>query len=986
MNNQTVYNALGQPVQLIDNVFTAGVVQTAPAAVVVSTEQPKVQYYAAPADMQLTTPHAAVNLAQPTHVVPQVQAAGTATGDGVATTTVVYQAAQQEQQQQPISYAKAPAEQQQEEKKKDIVAEATSKIFDEDAAKKGGPVPVSESANPGPSGGPVTAIKSEPTPGPSGGPVRQGGPVSVGRPRGSRARGPRGGRGSRGGRGRGGASGSQQILPRLHLLEDEDDGLTCRMCLQSFWYKSQLTDHLKANHLVTDPEKYEREEREKRMRRMREDQQRHILGKRHRMGMGGRGFRGGMRGRIGPGGRPVGPPKPAGPRPSFQYRDGAFICDLCKKSFSDGNDMVTHWKSHVKKQRMEGGGMMRGRRGRGGMRPRSPDYGERRRGRGRGRAGRPPGGGRGRGRGRGRSDKGMPRWTAYLVWSTRRRKEIAQEGEGLSFGEVAKTISNEWKEISEEEKSRYQEEAEDMNDRGVRKTQRPQRDRDSDADSSSSWSSDSDDPTFEELEALSRKPMMPRIKKEGGAEGEDEDEDDDEDYEYDERPRSTRKRKRPSFFQEFENEENNLDKILDEFEMEQIEESKKPKEKKTPVPRPEGAAPRRRRRKQAEIMAEEEELMGPKEPVELEKSRSGRIRKKTKFQDYFKKVDEAIGGTEELSSGEPSDDGEFQPDDSEPDEPEEEFVEQVESENDGYGDYDDEEEEDDLALPPKKRKGAGMVMTDAEIEEATRQAMSAKPMVRLDENGSDEEDEGDDEVEAKRKKLDEAAGEGTSSEKPAWISEEAENVEASSKDGEQQEGGEKAPETKETSKEEEDGKTDEAQEEKAAQQGDEAEEGSKAAENSAAAEGSESAEGSAAAESSESAEGNQTAEDSEVTAKPLEEVPVAPPAEEVNAAEPQPEQAPKTISENMQVEQSEDVSAPTEEIQEAVGGITPAAIGDDDAIPAPVVEEAIGEAAAAVGDESAADLLASTSADRMEEGDDKFKDIIAEGQIDNIFN
>ena len=30
-----------------------------------------------------------------------------------------------------------------------------------------------------------------------------------------------------------------------------------------------------------------------------------------------------------------------GPRPSFQYRDGSFICDLCKKSFSDGNDMVS---------------------------------------------------------------------------------------------------------------------------------------------------------------------------------------------------------------------------------------------------------------------------------------------------------------------------------------------------------------------------------------------------------------------------------------------------------------------------------------------------------------------------------------------------------------------------------------------------------------------------------------------------------------------
>merc|ERR1719245_2671352 len=32
------------------------------------------------------------------------------------------------------------------------------------------------------------------------------------------------------------------------------------------------------------------------------------------------------------------------------------------------------------------------------------------------------------------------------------------------------------------------------------------------------------------------------------------------------------------------------------------------------------------------------------------------------------------------------------------------------------------------------------------------------------------------------------------------------------------------------------------------------------------------------------------------------------------------------------------------------------------------------------------DLLTSAASSKMEEGDDKFKDIIAEGQIDNIFN
>ena len=34
-------------------------------------------------------------------------------------------------------------------------------------------------------------------------------------------------------------------------------------------------------------------------------------------------------------------------RPSYQYLDGRFICDLCKMSFSDGTDMIPHSKSHL---------------------------------------------------------------------------------------------------------------------------------------------------------------------------------------------------------------------------------------------------------------------------------------------------------------------------------------------------------------------------------------------------------------------------------------------------------------------------------------------------------------------------------------------------------------------------------------------------------------------------------------------------------------
>ena len=94
--------------------------------------------------------------------------------------------------------------------------------------------------------------------------------------------------------------------------------------------------------------RYEKEEREKKLRRLREDQQRMAMAQRGRGGMMQRGgpMRGGMiRGRGGVMLSRGGIKRPlqghTGPRPSFQYRDGSFICDLCKKSFSDGNDMVS---------------------------------------------------------------------------------------------------------------------------------------------------------------------------------------------------------------------------------------------------------------------------------------------------------------------------------------------------------------------------------------------------------------------------------------------------------------------------------------------------------------------------------------------------------------------------------------------------------------------------------------------------------------------
>ena len=153
------------------------------------------------------------------------------------------------------------------------------------------------------------------------------------------------------------AAARQQVVPRIAILEDEDDGLTCRLCLASYWYKKEIHEHLKTVHSIADPEKYDKEEKEKKMKKIKEEQQRHGLSRKQREERERRLAKLG-KGKIkltSPGVRPTQSP---GQRPSFQYRDGAFICDLCKESFSDGNDMVTHWKSHVKKQQSDFKGKM----------------------------------------------------------------------------------------------------------------------------------------------------------------------------------------------------------------------------------------------------------------------------------------------------------------------------------------------------------------------------------------------------------------------------------------------------------------------------------------------------------------------------------------------------------------------------------------------------------------------------------------------------
>lgn len=528
----------------------------------------------------------------------------------------------------------------------------------------------------------------------------------------------------------------QHIVPRLQILDDEDDGLTCRMCLASYWYKAELLDHLKTTHSITDPDKYEKEEREKKMRRMREEQQRILMAKKQReererrlreakygRGRAGMMMRGMMRG--------------PGQRPSFQYRDGAFICDLCKESFSDGNDMVTHWKSHVKKQQAD---MMRSGRGRGRGRP-------------------PMGFGRGRGRpsleDRDDSDssdssddddddgvrikkkKGMPRWTAYLLWSTRKRRDVVVDHPEWSFSQIAKWISDEWKKVDADEKDELQKEAEEMNELGIRKLPRDEDDDEPDFEKDTT----EEDSDFEEGYRRKEKPIMLKIKKEKGKDGGDDEDSDESDWEPEaeikpptrEGNRSGRQRKRPSFFQEFESQENNLDSILEQFEKQQAEEFGKPKPPKVEKPESEKKPRKPRKRKEPDAAAQAQKMI--EQEVEVEVLRSGRKRKVRKLMTSFMNdgsdEDDKLGGAS-------SEDEDFEPPAEDEIEKIEEHDDQLEGSDsvDSEDLQDEEDENDDLGygdmdLPPKKRGRPKKLMTDEEIEEATRTAANAKPSIEI---------------------------------------------------------------------------------------------------------------------------------------------------------------------------------------------------------------------------------------------------------------
>ena len=74
----------------------------------------------------------------------------------------------------------------------------------------------------------------------------------------------------RGSRGRGRPPGANSTPRKVEAavakvdipsFDDDDDDLTCRVCLSSFWYRTQLIDHLGKTHSVKDPEAFLKEKR-----------------------------------------------------------------------------------------------------------------------------------------------------------------------------------------------------------------------------------------------------------------------------------------------------------------------------------------------------------------------------------------------------------------------------------------------------------------------------------------------------------------------------------------------------------------------------------------------------------------------------------------------------------------------------------------------------------------------------------------------------
>ena len=53
------------------------------------------------------------------------------------------------------------------------------------------------------------------------------------------------------------AAAARKSVTSNPLFKDEDDeDLTCTMCLSSFWYRTELIEHMKSTHNVEKPEKH----------------------------------------------------------------------------------------------------------------------------------------------------------------------------------------------------------------------------------------------------------------------------------------------------------------------------------------------------------------------------------------------------------------------------------------------------------------------------------------------------------------------------------------------------------------------------------------------------------------------------------------------------------------------------------------------------------------------------------------------------------
>ena len=66
----------------------------------------------------------------------------------------------------------------------------------------------------------------------------------------------------------------------------------------------------------------------------------------------------------------------------------------------------------------------------------------------------------------------VPCQTAYLLWSTRKRRDVVVDHPDWTFAQIAKWISAEWKKIDADEKDELQKEAEEMNELEIRKLPR----------------------------------------------------------------------------------------------------------------------------------------------------------------------------------------------------------------------------------------------------------------------------------------------------------------------------------------------------------------------------------------------------------------------------------------------------------------------------------------------------------------------------------